>query len=404
MTDKKCPPNKRVMPRKLNHLVDRCVIQGAEGPKGSMGMTGPTGPDGSVGPTGPQGFAGTVGPTGPMGPFGLLGPTGPTGLTGPTGPVGSEGPPGTDGSVGPTGPIGGEGPVGPTGPQGFPGFEGPTGPTGPFGSDGPTGPTGPTGPEGIPGPAGLLGPTGPTGPQGIQGNVGPTGPTGSVGSVGPTGADGAVGPTGPGGLDGGVGPTGPTGVDSILTTGVSCQGVGADFFLKEASLLSGVFTLRSGSEHITNRGALNPGNSSNLWSVSAPTNIDSDTIDIVNSSSCRSVYGFINVESVIYTELNSLILGIPQSLRWTMTFESVSGGTIYNTARFSEIQWTRTVPIVFQAYDRKPLCCLRHFTIAAGGTLSFVVRISLVSKSGTYTVLDTIRVEQRHISWYYNTI
>jgi len=130
------PPAQKILPKQLNHLVDRCVIQGAEGPKGHIGPIGPTGPDGGPGPTGPQGFAGVVGPTGPTGPFGLLGPTGITGPVGPTGPTGMTG---LTGDMGPTGEPGMPGTDGMVGPTGMPGLDGPTGPTGPQGSTGPGG-------------------------------------------------------------------------------------------------------------------------------------------------------------------------------------------------------------------------------------------------------------------------
>ena len=53
-----------------------------------LNFTIPRGEDGATGPTGPIGLTGPTGATGPTGPIGL---TGPTGATGPTGPRGEEG-------------------------------------------------------------------------------------------------------------------------------------------------------------------------------------------------------------------------------------------------------------------------------------------------------------------------
>jgi len=59
---------------------------GAVGPKGENGDTGPIGPQGSAGP------AGLTGPSGPIGPQGLVGPGGNPGAAGPAGPQGPPGP------------------------------------------------------------------------------------------------------------------------------------------------------------------------------------------------------------------------------------------------------------------------------------------------------------------------
>ena len=60
-------------------VFDFVIPQGATGPQGIQGITGPTGPQGIqgiTGPTGPQGIQGATGPTGPQGIQGATGPTG----------------------------------------------------------------------------------------------------------------------------------------------------------------------------------------------------------------------------------------------------------------------------------------------------------------------------------------
>jgi hypothetical protein len=221
--------------------------QGAVGPQGSIGLTGPAG---SIGPQGPSGIAGAIGimgphglpgndgatgAVGPQGPIGLIGPQGATGLAGPQGvagnngaigATGSQGLIGLTGSEGPQGQIGLTGPTGPIGPQGATGLAGPAGPQGVAGNNGAIGATGPqgligfTGPEGPQGQIGLTGPTGPIGPQGATGLAGPAGPqgvAGSNGAIGATGSQGLIGLTGPegpqgqAGINGSTGATGPQG-------------------------------------------------------------------------------------------------------------------------------------------------------------------------------------------------
>ena len=58
----------------LNFTIPRGE-DGATGPTGPIGLTGPTG---AIGPTGPIGLTGPTGATGPTGPIGLTGPTGAT--------------------------------------------------------------------------------------------------------------------------------------------------------------------------------------------------------------------------------------------------------------------------------------------------------------------------------------
>ncbi|WP_268966435.1 hypothetical protein [Paenibacillus cymbidii] len=73
-----CCPKKR----KIVNKVVRVKCQGAAGPQGPQGLTGPqgqTGIQGPAGPQGPQGLTGSQGPVGPQGPQGLQGPQGPAG-------------------------------------------------------------------------------------------------------------------------------------------------------------------------------------------------------------------------------------------------------------------------------------------------------------------------------------
>ena len=73
---------------------DRGAFNGAtgpQGPKGDTGPTGPQGPKGDTGATGPAGPKGETGATGPAGPKGETGATGPKGETGPAGPKGEPG-------------------------------------------------------------------------------------------------------------------------------------------------------------------------------------------------------------------------------------------------------------------------------------------------------------------------
>jgi uncharacterized protein YjbI with pentapeptide repeats len=166
------------------------------------------------GSTGPHGFPGTnavngtTGPTGPAAPFD--GATGPEGQQGATGPDGYAGPTGEDGRTGPDGVTGHTGIQGPKGPPGTAVESGATGPTGPDGD------TGATGPRGIPGITDFIGPTGPA-----SDIMAPTGPHGGYGTTGATGATGSTGPTGeygvwkyyayPAELGGNLGNTGSTG-------------------------------------------------------------------------------------------------------------------------------------------------------------------------------------------------
>ena len=78
---------------------------------------GAAGPAGAAGPTGPDGAAGLTGATGPTGPDGAAGATGPTGPTGPDGAAGAIGPTGPTGAAGPTGATGATGPAGAAGPN-----------------------------------------------------------------------------------------------------------------------------------------------------------------------------------------------------------------------------------------------------------------------------------------------
>ena len=240
--------------------------QGASGPQGPIGLTGPAGSTGPQGPTGANGATGPVGPQGPAGSNGVIGATGPQGPIGLTGPAGPQGPAGS------TGPTGATGPAGPQGPVGNDGAVGPTGSQGPIGL---TGPAGTQGSTGIQGPIGLYGPAGSNGTIGLNGKTvlnGTSNPTtegvdgdfyintasnalfgpkangtwptgvslvGSQGPVGPTGAIGAAGIQGPIGPQGAAGSNGVAGVDgkTILngTSNPTNQGVNGDFYINTAS-------------------------------------------------------------------------------------------------------------------------------------------------------------------------
>lgn len=65
-------------------------LQGAQGPKGDKGDTGPQGPQGERGDIGPQGLQGIQGDPGPQGPTGEQGPKGDQGPEGPQGPAGED--------------------------------------------------------------------------------------------------------------------------------------------------------------------------------------------------------------------------------------------------------------------------------------------------------------------------
>ena len=88
------------------------VFNGARGPKGEQGNTGPQGPKGDTGLTGPQGPQGPKGDTGDTGPQGPKGDTGPQGPKGDTGDTGPQGPQGETGATGPQGPKGDTGEAG----------------------------------------------------------------------------------------------------------------------------------------------------------------------------------------------------------------------------------------------------------------------------------------------------
>jgi len=80
-----------------NNIISANVLQGATGPQGIQGETGPAGADGL------QGAQGLQGETGPAGADGLQGPQG---IQGETGPAGADGPQGAQGLQGETGPQG----------------------------------------------------------------------------------------------------------------------------------------------------------------------------------------------------------------------------------------------------------------------------------------------------------
>ena len=140
-------------------VFDFVIPQGATGPQGIQGITGPTGP---------QGIQGITGPTGPQGIQGITGPTGPQGIQGATGADGAA----ATVAIGTvtTAQPGAQAEVTNSGTPSAAVFDFviPQGATGPQGIQGITGPTGPQG---------IQGATGPTGPQGIQGATGPTGST-----------------------------------------------------------------------------------------------------------------------------------------------------------------------------------------------------------------------------------
>ena len=161
------------------------AVQGAPGPKGDPGPTGPPGPDGDPGA---PGLPGPAGPAGDPGPRGAAGPRGDPGERGPAGIDGSRGATGPPGEVGPKGDTGVKGDAGPQGPSG------PKGDTGAQGTAGAKGEAGAAGSQGPAGPQGTVGPQGPAGPQGVAG------PQGSAGPQGPSGAAGAQGPAGPSAL------------------------------------------------------------------------------------------------------------------------------------------------------------------------------------------------------------
>ena len=96
-------------------------LQGAQGPKGDKGDTGPQGPQGERGDIGPQGLQGIQGDPGPQGERGEQGPQGETGAQGPKGERGEQGPQGLQGEKGETGP---QGEQGLQGIQGVPGKDG----------------------------------------------------------------------------------------------------------------------------------------------------------------------------------------------------------------------------------------------------------------------------------------
>lgn len=221
--------------------------QGATGPQGPLGLTGPAGPAGTQGPAGANGAVGATGPQGPAGNDGATGPQGPQGPIGLTGPQGPQGPTGS------VGPIGATGPAGPQGPQGGVGASGPAGPSGTNGKTVLHGTADPAS-QGVDGdfyintstntlfgpkangtwPTGvsLVGPAGTAGPQGASGASGPQGP---AGPIGPQGATGAQGPAGLQGISGNPGAQGPAGADgkTVLngTVNPSSQGVNGDFYL-----------------------------------------------------------------------------------------------------------------------------------------------------------------------------
>jgi len=80
--------------------------------KGDEGATGPIGATGATGPQGDAGSAGAVGATGATGPQGDAGSAGSAGATGSTGPTGPAGDNGGLGATGATGPQGATGSVG----------------------------------------------------------------------------------------------------------------------------------------------------------------------------------------------------------------------------------------------------------------------------------------------------
>jgi len=271
--------------------------QGATGPQGPIGLTGPAGAigpqgtagangaTGSAGPQGPAGNDGATGATGPQGPIGLTGPAGPQGSVGATGATGATGPAGAIGLTGPAGPQGPVGSTGATGPQGPIGLTGATGLQGPAGNDGATGATGPQGPVGLTGPAGPQGIQGPTGPNGVSGTDGKTvlngtinpttqgvdgdfyintssntlfgpkangswpsgvslvGPQGPAGSQGVAGTSGAQGPAGSAGAQGPAGPSGAAGTSGVdgktvlngSSNPTSSTGVNGDFYINTSA-------------------------------------------------------------------------------------------------------------------------------------------------------------------------
>jgi len=256
--------------------------QGATGPQGPIGLTGPTGaigPQGTAGANGATGSAGPQGPAGNDGATGATGPQGPVGLTGPAGPQGSVGATGATGATGPAGAIGLTGPAGPQGPVGSTGATGPQGPIGLTGATGLQGPVGLTGPEG---PQGIQGPTGPNGVSGtdgktvLNGTINPTtqgvdgdfyintssntlfgpkangswpsgvslvGPQGPAGSQGVAGTSGAQGPAGSAGAQGPAGPSGAAGTSGVdgktvlngSSNPTSSTGVNGDFYINTSA-------------------------------------------------------------------------------------------------------------------------------------------------------------------------
>jgi hypothetical protein len=212
-----------------NNIISANVLQGATGPQGIQGETGPAGADGLQGPQGLQGETGPAGADGLQGPQGLQGETGPAGADGLQGPQGLQGETGLAGADGLQGPQGLQGETGLAGADGLQGPQGLQGETGPAGADGIQGPqglqgeTGLAGADGLQGIQGLQGETGPAGAdglQGAQGLQGETGPAGADGLQGPQGIQGETGPAGadgPQGAQGLQGETGPQG-DSADTT------------------------------------------------------------------------------------------------------------------------------------------------------------------------------------------
>jgi hypothetical protein len=92
----------------MNLSVAEAARQGAQGPIGLTGATGPVGATGAQGPIGLTGATGPVGATGAQGPIGLTGATGSVGATGATGPAGSGSLNcATPLNIGDTGPAGG---------------------------------------------------------------------------------------------------------------------------------------------------------------------------------------------------------------------------------------------------------------------------------------------------------
>ncbi len=203
------------------------VCDGAIGPQGAMGLTGPQGPAGAMGATGLQGPMGLTGPQGPAGANGATGPQGPAGANGVS----------VTGSIEPAGlncPAGGmkytsatgtsyvcNGAIGPQGPAGATGPQGPAGAGGAAGATGATGPQGPAGANGV----SVTGAVELAGANCAAGGVKYTSASGTTyvcnGQVGATGATGAVGPMGPQGPAGPAGPQGPAGANGVSVTGVA---------------------------------------------------------------------------------------------------------------------------------------------------------------------------------------